>query len=258
MAKTTKATTIQFYKTREVESPFISSDSVGIDFYIPYNLTVNELASMQAPRYDDNEPRVQIKADEISGTIIHYVVPPRARLVIPTGIKIKFPEGKSGLLLNKGRIAINTGINVMNSFITNSTTDELKINIVNTSDVPVNITPGKQIAQLIVIDTPLYSLEHVKTAAEFYEQDEIVPTPITSKPDPVESDMKAVESTEPVESVVQESKPAKPVKPAKTAKTPRESQKARLSDEELRRIEEEVERAYTTSDVNAHLNMIGG
>ena len=222
MAKPTKKTTIQFYKLREVESPSYNN-SVGIDFYIPYSLTVNEIASMQSPRYDDNEPRVQIKADEITGTITQYTVPPRARLVIPTGVKIKFPEGKSGLFLNKGRIALNTGINVINSFVDGNTLSELKINIVNTSDVTVNINPGKQIAQMIIVDTPLYELEQVEMSDDFYE------------------------------GVSEES--VKVDQPATKVNTPKQTH---LSEEELRRIEEEVEKQYSAENINGHLNMIGG
>lgn len=221
MAKTTKKTTIQFYKLREVESPSYNN-SAGIDFYIPYNITINEIASMQYPRYDDNEPRVQIKADAITGTVTQYTVPPRARLVIPTGIKIKFPEGKSGLFLNKWRIALNTGINVINSFVDGNTLSELKINIVNTSDVPVNINPGKQIAQMIIVDTPLYELEQV-VSDDFYE------------------------------GISEES--VKVDRPSTKVNTHKQT---RLSEEELRQIEEEVEKQYSTENVNQHLNMIGG
>ena len=247
MAKATNKTTIQFYKTRFVESPSYNS-SVGIDFYIPYNLTVNEISTMQSPRYDANEPRVQIKANQITGEIEQYTIPPRARLVMPTGVKMKFPEGKSGLFLNKGRVALNAGVCVLNSFVDGKTTDELKINIVNTSDVPVNVTPGKQIAQMIIIDTPLYELEQVEVASDFYEgvqNEEVIVI------DPVEK------VSEPAPVVIEEkAEPVKPTKAEKTKKKQAKEEKTRLSEEDLRRIEAEVENAY--ADVNAHLNTIGG
>lgn len=217
-----KKETIQFYKIREVESPTRSNDSVGIDFYIPYSITGNEIATLQSPRYDANEPRVQIKSEGVSGIISQYTVPPRARLVIPTGIKIKFPEGKSGLILNKGRVALNTGIHVMNSFIDGKTLDEIKINVVNTSDVPVNIHPGKQIAQMIVIDTPLYELEQVEMYDSFYSGVEC-------------------ESVSVIEPTIE-----------KTVVAPKAN---RLSEEDLRRIEDEVESQFNFGD---NLNTIGG
>lgn len=243
MAKAANKTTIKFYKTRFVESPSYNG-SVGIDFYVPYNLTVNEIASMQSPRYDANEPRVQIKANEITGEIEQYTIPPRARLIMPTGVKMKFPEGKSGLFLNKGRVALNAGVCVLNSFVDGQTVDELKINIVNTSDVPVSVTPGKQIAQMIIIDTPLYELEQVEIASDFYEgvQNEAVQVA-----EPVE---KIVEQTPVAEEIV------KPAKVEKSKKKQTKEEKLRLSEEDLRRIEAEVENAY--ADVNSHLKVIGG
>lgn len=166
-----KQTTFKFYKVRNVPSPTRSTaESAGIDFYIPYDLTANEMSTKQPVK-----GLVSITADSRSGIISEYIVPPMARIVIPTGIKVEFPEGKCGMFVDKSTISSKTGLTLLSKLVDADSKEELFINLVNASETPVKMQPGKKIAQLILIDSNIVELEEVNMFGDLNAEIDVPP-----------------------------------------------------------------------------------
>lgn len=106
-----------FEKLRNVKSPERAHlrDS-GIDFFIP----------------DDLDP---------------ITIQPQERALIPLGIKVNIPLGSDMTFTNKSGIASKTGLIVGACLIDNEYRGELILNLINTSNEMVVITPWQKIVQ---------------------------------------------------------------------------------------------------------------
>ena len=72
--------------------------------------------------------------------------------LIPTGIYIELPKGYEGQVRPRSGLAIKSGITVINSpgTIDADYRGEVKVGLVNLSDIPYTISNGDRIAQLVV------------------------------------------------------------------------------------------------------------
>ena len=77
---------------------------------------------------------------------------PMERQLIPTGIFIELPRGYEGQVRPRSGMAIKSGITVINSpgTIDADYRGEVKVGLINLSNMPVTICPGDRIAQLVV------------------------------------------------------------------------------------------------------------
>lgn len=80
------------------------------------------------------------------------VLGPLERALIPTGLRIALPAGYEAQVRPRSGLAAKHGITVLN---TPGTIDadyrgEIKVILVNLSDVPFEIVPGERIAQMVV------------------------------------------------------------------------------------------------------------
>ena len=147
--------TIKFAKTRNVLSPTRgTSASAGIDFYIPYDLTLKELSAIQPIK-----GMVQAVVDGPFGKISRYILEPHRRILIPSGIKMKIPKGYAGLFVDKSGVSSKSGLTLLAKLIDEDYQGEIHINVVNTSDNIVEFYPGQQLAQLILIPVLTLSVE---------------------------------------------------------------------------------------------------
>jgi dUTP pyrophosphatase len=96
-------------------------------------------------------------------------VPPRTVVLVPTGLVVRVPEGhflailaRSSTPLKRGLIVAN-GMGVVDSDYCGPT-DEVKIQVLNVTDTPVQITAGDRIAQGMVLAAP--HVTFVETAAD--------------------------------------------------------------------------------------------
>jgi dUTP pyrophosphatase len=73
------------------------------------------------------------------------------RALIPTGLFIEIPEGFEGQIRPRSGLALKQGITVLNSpgTIDSDYRGEIKILLINLSDLPVTISNGDRIAQII-------------------------------------------------------------------------------------------------------------
>ena len=79
-----------------------------------------------------------------------YTIEPQNQLVIPTGIKVKIPQGHYGHLYSKSGLAMKHSIHVGEGIIDPDYTGEIKILLLNLGAEPFKILTGSAIAQLIL------------------------------------------------------------------------------------------------------------
>ena len=96
------------------------------------------------------------------------VVPPRAIVLVPTGLVIQVPPGhflgifaRSSTPLKRGLMVAN-GVGIIDPDYCGSE-DEVKIQVLNVTDAPVAIATGDRLAQGIVLAAP--RVEWVEAAA---------------------------------------------------------------------------------------------
>ncbi len=80
------------------------------------------------------------------------VLKPLERAMVPTGLYIELPEGCEAQVRPRSGLAAKHGISIVN---TPGTIDpdyrgEIKVILVNLSDVPFTLEPGERIAQMII------------------------------------------------------------------------------------------------------------
>jgi dUTP pyrophosphatase len=80
------------------------------------------------------------------------VLKPLERAIVPTGLYIELPEGYEAQVRPRSGLAAKHGISIVN---TPGTIDpdyrgEIKVILVNLSDVPFTLEPGERIAQMII------------------------------------------------------------------------------------------------------------
>ncbi len=80
------------------------------------------------------------------------VLQPLQRTLVPTGLYIALPQGFEAQVRPRSGLALKHGITVLN---TPGTIDadyrgEIRVILVNLSDVPFEIVPGERIAQMVI------------------------------------------------------------------------------------------------------------
>lgn len=80
------------------------------------------------------------------------ILKPLERSLVPTGLYIELPEGYEAQVRPRSGLAAKHGISIVN---TPGTIDpdyrgEIKVILVNLSDVPFTLEPGERIAQMII------------------------------------------------------------------------------------------------------------
>lgn len=96
------------------------------------------------------------------------VLKPLERVLVPTGLYIELPEGYEAQVRPRSGLAAKHGISIVN---TPGTIDpdyrgEIKVILVNLSDVPFTLEPGERIAQMIIARFEHISWNEVETLSE--------------------------------------------------------------------------------------------
>jgi dUTP pyrophosphatase len=96
------------------------------------------------------------------------VLKPLERTLVPTGLFIELPEGYEAQVRPRSGLAAKHGISIVN---TPGTIDpdyrgEIKVILVNLSDVPFTLEPGERIAQMIIARFEHISWNEVETLSE--------------------------------------------------------------------------------------------
>jgi len=93
---------------------------------------------------------------------------PLERVLVPTGLYIELPEGYEAQVRPRSGLAIKHGISLVN---TPGTIDpdyrgEIKVILVNLSDMPFTLEPGERIAQMVIARFEHISWNEVETLSE--------------------------------------------------------------------------------------------
>jgi dUTP pyrophosphatase len=96
------------------------------------------------------------------------VLKPLERTMVPTGLFIELPEGYEAQVRPRSGLAAKHGISIVN---TPGTIDpdyrgEIKVILVNLSDVPFTLEPGERIAQMVIARFEHISWNEVETLSE--------------------------------------------------------------------------------------------
>lgn len=96
------------------------------------------------------------------------IIKPLERKLIPTGLYIELPEGYEAQVRPRSGLAAKHGISIVN---TPGTIDpdyrgEIKVILVNLSDVSFTLEPGERIAQMVIARFEHISWNEVETLSE--------------------------------------------------------------------------------------------
>lgn len=156
---------IRFTKVREVASPCRNNaNDAGIDFYVPTDLTVEEVASIEANRLSGIFPGVNL-IDTTEGMLEYIVLKPNQRVLIPSGIKVLIePENSMLQANNKSGVSAKQGLIFTAQVVDSPYVGEIHIGITNVSTEPVTIKAGAKLVQFIHVPVYLTKLEEISNS----------------------------------------------------------------------------------------------
>ena len=93
------------------------------------------------------------------------VIPPHGVAVVPTGIYLEIPKGLYGQIFARSSLA-SRGIIVTGGVIDPGYRGEVKVPIVNCSDVPIAFQAGDRIAQIVFLKIDQSEVQRVDSLAE--------------------------------------------------------------------------------------------
>ena len=96
------------------------------------------------------------------------VIKPMQRALVPTGLFMEIPVGYEGQVRPRSGLAIKSGITVLNSpgTIDADYRGEVKVILINLSDVDFVIKSGERIAQLVIAKHEQMEVVEVETLSE--------------------------------------------------------------------------------------------
>lgn len=132
---------MQFIRVRNVKKPVRNvAENAGIDFYVPEfdAFSVGEIAQLGCDCEIDTENKT-------------ITIMPHTDVLIPSGIKSKFPNNIALVAFNKSGVATKKKLIVGAEVIDSAYQGEWHLHLINTSDVPQTISFGQKIVQFIPI-----------------------------------------------------------------------------------------------------------
>lgn len=156
----------KFVRVREVHVPTRANQGdAGIDFYVPNDLTVDDLIKCNTNTYMGNwnitDNNIQVHSNEVYGLIneaddlCRILIGPHATCVIPSGIRgILEPEASMLQANDKSGVSSKKKLKVTASIIDSPYTGEIHHVVFNTTNEQVIIDLGEKLVQYIHI--PIY------------------------------------------------------------------------------------------------------
>jgi len=111
---------------------------------IPMQVLATDLPLPKYAREDDAGLDLHAAAD--------VALAPGARALVPTGLALAIPPGFAGFVLPRSGLALRHGVTLLNTpgLIDAGYRGELQVLLVNLGDMPVKLSRGDRIAQLVV------------------------------------------------------------------------------------------------------------
>lgn len=129
------------------------------------NINVINKSKNTLPAYETlHAAGMDMRADLESPVILK----PLERQLIPTGLFIELPEGYEAQIRPRSGLAYKHGISIVNSpgTIDADYRGEIKVLLVNLSNVDFEVNPGERIAQMVVAKHEQVTWQEVETLNE--------------------------------------------------------------------------------------------
>lgn len=138
---------INFVKVRDVKSPARASGSdAGLDLFVP-EVDVDFAHKIMAISH---KVWPNLKPTD-HNTVVGLTIKPGGRILIPSGVHFRTPEGTALIAFNKSGIATKLGLAAGAQVCDASYQGELHISLINTSHNDVEIIPGQKIIQFLLV-----------------------------------------------------------------------------------------------------------
>lgn len=163
--------TLKYCKIRNVKSPTRAHETdAGIDFFVPEDLTVGEMKEKFALTGHDLNLIVDNELNDPNDTakIKSFILEPGQSILIPSGIKVKVPDGYMLQFHNKSGIASKRGLLVGANTVDIGYEGECHLNLHNVSCYNQTISAGDKIVQGIMIPVGFHVPEECSDETELY------------------------------------------------------------------------------------------
>lgn len=139
--------TLKYTKVREVKSPVRGTNvAAGIDFFVPTSIDKKTFESKCKTtgcdvfvEYDENDILTKIE------------LKPGESAMIPSGIKMKVPDGHALVFMNKSGVGAKKQLDVLACVIDEDYEGEVHINLVNSGSRTQCIEAGDKIVQGLIL-----------------------------------------------------------------------------------------------------------
>lgn len=138
--------TLKYVKVRKVKSPCRgTSMSAGIDFFVPTN--IDEKTMEEKCKITGCKPIMEYEHDCLTKIVLH----PGESVMIPSGIKMRVPDGYALAFMNKSGIGAKKQLDRLAELVDCDYEGEVHLNIVNNGNKAQIIEAGDKIIQGVII-----------------------------------------------------------------------------------------------------------
>lgn len=108
------------------------------------NLKILKLTDVPTPKYANaTDAGLDLHAAEA------IVIEPGHRVLVPTGLKMEWPDGYAGLIWDRSGLAANHGISTLAGVIDSGYRGEIKVALINLGHEPFIVEKDMRIAQML-------------------------------------------------------------------------------------------------------------
>ena len=151
--------TLKYCKVRDVKSPNRgTAKSAGLDFYVPSSIDKDTIESKC--KITGCYPHIEY--DSHSMTIKKIILKPGESIMIPSGIKMRVPDGYALAFMNKSGVGAKKQLDRLAELVDCDYEGEIHINVVNNGNRDQEINAGDKIIQGVVIPVSFIQPEEVE------------------------------------------------------------------------------------------------
>ena len=157
--------TLRYTKVREVKSPVRGTTcAAGIDFFVPTN--IDKATMDEKCKVTGCNPLIEYNAD---GHMEKINLLPGESIMIPSGIKMKVPEGHALAFMNKSSVGAKKQLDRLAELVDYDYFGEVHINLVNNGNREQTICAGDKIVQGVIIPVNFAMPEEVENEEILYK-----------------------------------------------------------------------------------------
>lgn len=155
--------TLKYTKVREVKSPVRGTPAAaGIDFFVPTDIdeeTMNNKCEVTGCK-----PKMEF----LKRKLLTVFLQPGESVMIPSGIKMRVPDGHALVFMNKSGIGAKKQLDRLAELVDCDYEGEVHINVVNNGNSVQCISAGDKIIQGVVIPVNFAMPEEVENEEVLY------------------------------------------------------------------------------------------